>query len=198
MALRGPCLKLAASRAPCAALARTALRSSVPLRRAAAFGPLPLLSSSRGHERALLSSWSGAVRGTGRCEASAPPPGDRGQASSDGAGPSEVDRPPTNTERLKKLIQLYGPLALTFHLSVAGISLGSLYALIHAGVDVPALLSRLGLGGEFLEAEAVGSTLLVAVAANTAIGPLRIALTLAAVPPLAKALERWRKGRPKQ
>eukprot|EP00741_Cyanophora_paradoxa_P012047 tig00020592_g11642.t1 len=193
MALRGPCLKLAASRAPGAALACTALRSGVPLRRAAAaaFGPLPLLSSSRGHERALLSSWSGAVRGTGRCEASAPPPGDRGPASSDGAGPSEVERPATNAERLKKLFQLYGPLAVATHISIGLVNLGAMYALVSVGVDVPALLQKLGLSGNW----STGSTFVVAYAAHKATGPLRIALTLAIVPPLGKYIDRLRKGK---
>ena len=84
----------------------------------------------------------------------------------------------------KALLKKYGSAYLITSISFAAVSFGLCYALVNAGVDVAALLSKLGLetgGGQ----ERVGTAAL-AYAAHKAASPIRFPPTVALTPVVAK------------
>ncbi|XP_062198434.1 uncharacterized protein LOC133901173 [Phragmites australis] len=144
------------------------------------------------------------------------------------------------TGRIKQLMQKYGKVALTVHVSVSCASIAGLYVAINNNVDVDAVFRRFGIspgvsiGGEAPPAtvpapaarnEALrdaappprldevlneapererprnrttelvassGGALALALICNKALLPVRVPITIALTPPVARALSRWK------
>lgn len=84
--------------------------------------------------------------------------------------------------RLKQLMDDYGGVALAVYWIIFLSCLAGFYLALERGVDVGALIERMGL--DWGEAAETTGTIAVAYAATKVLQPLRILLTLALVPPI--------------
>merc|ERR1719178_420723 len=85
----------------------------------------------------------------------------------------------------KELLGKYGPAYLVTSVSLAAVSYAGCYALVAKGVDVAALLARMGLQAKVNEKVGTAS---IAYVAHKAASPLRFPPTVALTPLVAKAL----------
>lgn len=90
----------------------------------------------------------------------------------------------SRTEQAKQLLAQYGSAYLITSISFAIVSFAACYAAVSAGVDVGALLSRMGLSVSDTS-EKVG-TFAIAYAAHKALSPVRFPPTVALTPVVAK------------
>ncbi|XP_057795319.1 uncharacterized protein LOC131011566 isoform X2 [Salvia miltiorrhiza] len=86
-------------------------------------------------------------------------------------------------DEAKELLAKYGGAYLATSITLSLISFGLCYALINAGVDVPALLQKVGISAD-ATGEKVG-TLALAYAAHKAASPIRFPPTVALTPVVA-------------
>lgn len=103
------------------------------------------------------------------------------------AGDGEAAPGPSRTEQAKQLLARYGSAYLVTSISFAIVSFAACYTAVSAGVDVAALLSRIGLTGD--TSEKVG-TFAIAYAAHKALSPVRFPPTVALTPVVAQWLGR--------
>ncbi|XP_010555218.1 PREDICTED: uncharacterized protein LOC104824759 [Tarenaya hassleriana] len=123
------------------------------------------------------------------------------------------------TTRLKEIVKKYGKVALGVHLSVSGISISGLYIAIKSNVDVESLFEKYNLPGfstkenpnpnpvsDSPSAEgdgksknkttelvaSTGGALGLAILCNKALFPIRVPITMAVTPPLARFLARMK------
>jgi hypothetical protein len=96
----------------------------------------------------------------------------------------EEDAPISRTEQAKQLLAKYGSAYLITSISFAIVSFAACYAAVSAGVDVAALLSKIGLTVNETS-EKVG-TFAIAYAAHKALSPVRFPPTVALTPVVAK------------
>ncbi|KAK1632956.1 hypothetical protein QYE76_007271 [Lolium multiflorum] len=120
------------------------------------------------------------------------------------------------TARMKDLGRKYGKVALGVHLSVSAATATGLYVAINNNVDVDAVFRKIGIstgvstgdeappsaGGDQAPAPArnrtgelvasSGGTLALALLCNKALIPVRIPITIALTPPIARLLARWK------
>lgn len=89
-------------------------------------------------------------------------------------------------EQAKDLLKRYGSAYLLTSISFAIVSFAACYALVASGVDVPALLARVGLQANDTS-EKVG-TFALAYAAHKALSPVRFPPTVALTPVVARWL----------
>ncbi|XP_072013585.1 uncharacterized protein [Amphiura filiformis] len=103
-------------------------------------------------------------------------PGDGGQVS--------------QRQRLKLAVRDYGSTVIVFHICISLISLGSFYLAVSSGIDVQALLSKIGLSQEIIASKfATGtSTFVMAYAVHKVFAPVRIGITLTCTPFIVKYL----------
>lgn len=123
------------------------------------------------------------------------------------------------TARMKDLGRKYGKVALGVHLSVSAATAAGLYVAIDNNVDVDALFRKVGIStgvspapapgddappsapgqeeaparnrtGELVASS--GGTLALALLCNKALIPVRIPITIALTPPIARLLARWK------
>ena len=106
----------------------------------------------------------------------------QGQEAEGGGAPP----PPSRTAQAKALLARYGSAYLITSISFAIVSFAACYALVSAGVDVSALLARLGLSVSDAS-ERVG-TAAIAYAAHKALSPVRFPPTVALTPVVARWL----------
>lgn len=112
--------------------------------------------------------------------------------------------------RFKELLKKYGKVGLGIHLSVSAASISGLYVAIKSNVDVESMLEKVGMPGVSKEkkveemgsdrgkvrnrtaelAASSGGALAVAVLINKALFPVRVPITLALTPPVARFLAR--------
>ncbi|XP_050363259.1 uncharacterized protein LOC126782129 [Argentina anserina] len=113
--------------------------------------------------------------------------------------------------RFRELLKKYGKVALGVHCSVSAASVAGLYVAVKSNVDVESLIDRLpnlnpfkseenpassGIGEEKKRnrtaelAASSGGAIALAVLCNKALFPIRVPITLAVTPPLAKFLAR--------
>ncbi|KFK37075.1 hypothetical protein AALP_AA4G209300 [Arabis alpina] len=115
--------------------------------------------------------------------------------------------------RLKEIVKKYGKVALGVHFSVSGVSISGFYIAIKNNVDVESLLEKyqipwfsskeksnpLNLEDEALGtttsdnktkqlAKSAGGALALAVLCNKALFPIRVPITMALTPPIARFL----------
>ncbi|XP_059482201.1 protein FAM210A-like isoform X2 [Neocloeon triangulifer] len=88
-------------------------------------------------------------------------------------------------ERFKRAVKEYGATLIVFHVSISLLSLGGCYTAVSSGLDLAAAVQRLGLEISTPSLASAG-TFVVAYAVHKVFAPVRISITLAAVPLLVK------------
>ncbi|GAB6026891.1 hypothetical protein CHUAL_013536 [Chamberlinius hualienensis] len=98
----------------------------------------------------------------------------------------------TQRMKFKQAVRDYGATVMIFHISVALCSLGAFYLAISSGVDVGYLLSKLPLDSNVVESSlATGvSTFALAYAVHKLFAPVRMGITVAAVPFIVRYLRK--------
>ncbi|XP_055122721.1 protein FAM210B, mitochondrial [Symphalangus syndactylus] len=90
----------------------------------------------------------------------------------------------SKTQQLKKIFQEYGTVGVSLHIGISLISLGIFYMVVSSGVDMSAILLKLGFKESLVQSKmAAGtSTFVVAYAIHKLFAPVRISITLVSVP----------------
>ncbi|XP_037535357.1 protein FAM210B, mitochondrial [Nematolebias whitei] len=88
------------------------------------------------------------------------------------------------TQQLKKVFKEYGAVGVSFHTGISLMSLGMFYLLISSGIDMAAILCKLGFSDAMVQSKmAAGtSTFVLAYAVHKLFAPVRISITLVSVP----------------
>ncbi|XP_039972299.1 protein FAM210B, mitochondrial [Xiphias gladius] len=91
---------------------------------------------------------------------------------------------PNKTQQLKKVFKEYGAVGVSFHIGISLMSLGMFYLLISSGIDMAAVLCKLGFNEAVVRSKmAAGtSTFVLAYAIHKLFAPVRISITLVSVP----------------
>ncbi|KAK2861879.1 hypothetical protein Q5P01_001412 [Channa striata] len=91
---------------------------------------------------------------------------------------------PNKTQQLKKVFKEYGAVGVSFHIGISLISLGMFYLLVSSGIDMAAVLCKLGFSEAVVRSKmAAGtSTFVLAYAIHKLFAPVRISITLVSVP----------------
>lgn len=101
--------------------------------------------------------------------------------------------PPTSESaavKLKRAVKDYGATVIVFHVTISIASLSICYAAVASGLDVPALLIKLGVASEMLNSRLASgaSTFLVSYALHKLFAPVRMFITLTSVPFIVRFL----------
>ncbi|KAF7208111.1 protein FAM210B, mitochondrial isoform X2 [Nothobranchius furzeri] len=98
--------------------------------------------------------------------------------------PEPEEGKPNKTQQLKKVFKEYGAVGVSFHVGISLMSLGMFYLLISSGIDMAALLCKLGFNESVVQSKmAAGtSTFVLAYAIHKLFAPVRISITLLSVP----------------
>ncbi|CDQ88768.1 unnamed protein product [Oncorhynchus mykiss] len=115
------------------------------------------------------------------------------QASS--KGPEEPEVPednPSKTQQLKKIFKEYGAVGVSFHICMSLMSLGMFYLAVSSGIDMAAILYKIGFSESLVQSKlAAGtSTFVLAYAIHKLFAPLRISITVISVPLLVRYLRK--------
>ncbi|XP_042261480.1 protein FAM210B, mitochondrial isoform X2 [Thunnus maccoyii] len=88
------------------------------------------------------------------------------------------------TQQLKKVFKEYGAVGVSFHIGMSLMSLGMFYLLVSSGIDMAALLCKVGFSEDIVQSKmAAGtSTFVLAYAIHKLFAPVRISITLVSVP----------------
>ncbi|XP_030165216.1 protein FAM210B, mitochondrial [Lynx canadensis] len=99
-------------------------------------------------------------------------------------GGSTEEKKPSKSQQLRKIFQEYGAVGVSLHIGISLISLGVFYTVISSGVDMSAVLLKLGFKESLVQSKmAAGtSTFVVAYAIHKLFAPVRISITLVSVP----------------
>ncbi|XP_049588671.1 protein FAM210B, mitochondrial [Syngnathus scovelli] len=99
---------------------------------------------------------------------------------------------PNKTQQLKKVFKEYGAVGVSFHVGISLMSLGMFYLLISSGIDMVAVLSKLGFSEAIIQSKmAAGtSTFVLAYAIHKLFAPVRISITLVSVPLIVRYFRR--------
>ncbi|XP_068568494.1 protein FAM210B, mitochondrial [Cebidichthys violaceus] len=91
---------------------------------------------------------------------------------------------PNKTQQLKKVFKEYGAVGVSFHIGISLMSLGMFYLLISSGIDMAAVLCKVGFSEAVVRSKmAAGtSTFVLAYAIHKLFAPVRISITLVSVP----------------
>ncbi|XP_015269151.1 PREDICTED: protein FAM210B [Gekko japonicus] len=103
--------------------------------------------------------------------------------------PSKEDgKKPNKSQQLKKVFKEYGAVGVGFHVGISLMSLGMFYLAVSSGVDMTALLFKLGFDEALVRSKlAAGtSTFVLAYAIHKLFAPVRISITLVSVPFLVR------------
>ncbi|XP_059415564.1 protein FAM210B, mitochondrial isoform X2 [Carassius carassius] len=113
-------------------------------------------------------------------------------SSVSGAEGQRSDEKPSKTQQLRKVFKEYGSVGISFHIGISLISLGMFYLAVSSGLDVTALLCKLGFSESVVQSRlAAGtSTFVLAYAVHKLFAPLRISITLVCVPLIVRHLRR--------
>ncbi|KAL2763536.1 protein FAM210B, mitochondrial [Daubentonia madagascariensis] len=97
---------------------------------------------------------------------------------------STEEKKQSKSQQLKKIFQEYGAVAVSLHIGISLISLGIFYMVVSSGVDMSAVLLKLGFKESLVQSKlAAGtSTFVVAYAMHKLLAPVRISITLVSVP----------------
>ncbi|XP_006639774.2 protein FAM210B, mitochondrial [Lepisosteus oculatus] len=90
----------------------------------------------------------------------------------------------SKTQQLRKVFKEYGAVGVTFHVGISLVSLGMFYLAISSGIDMAAVLFKLGFSEAVVQSKmAAGtSTFVLAYAVHKLFAPVRISVTLVSVP----------------
>ncbi|CAK6447313.1 unnamed protein product [Pipistrellus nathusii] len=100
------------------------------------------------------------------------------------------ERKQSKSQQLKKVFQEYGAVGVSVHIGISLVSLGMFYMVVSSGVDMSAILLKLGVKESLVQSKmAAGtSTFVVAYAIHKLFAPVRISITLVSVPLLVRAV----------
>lgn len=109
-----------------------------------------------------------------------------------GITPEPEEGKPNKTQQLKKVFKEYGAVGVSFHIGISLMSLGMFYLLISSGIDMAAILCKLGFSEELVQSKmAAGtSTFLLAYAIHKLFAPVRISITVVSVPLIVRYFRR--------
>ncbi|MBZ3874470.1 Protein FAM210B [Sciurus carolinensis] len=101
-----------------------------------------------------------------------------------GSNTSGTEGKQSKSQQLKKVLQEYGAVGMSLHIGISLVSLGVFYTVVSSGVDMAAILPKLGFKeSPVLSSVAAGtSTFVVAYAIHKLFAPVRISITLVSVP----------------
>ncbi|XP_034725213.1 protein FAM210B, mitochondrial [Etheostoma cragini] len=106
-------------------------------------------------------------------------------SSSTAKAPREPEgEKPNKTQQLKKVFKEYGAVGVSFHIGISLMSLGMFYLLLSSGIDMTAVLCKVGFSEAVVQSKmAAGtSTFVLAYAVHKLFAPVRISITLVSVP----------------
>ncbi|KFO74543.1 Protein FAM210B, partial [Cuculus canorus] len=88
------------------------------------------------------------------------------------------------SQQLKQVFKEYGAVGVSFHVGISLVSLGIFYLAVSSGVDMTAVLYKLGFSESTLQSKmAAGtSTFVLAYAIHKVFAPVRISITIVSVP----------------
>ncbi|XP_032206177.1 protein FAM210B, mitochondrial [Mustela erminea] len=97
---------------------------------------------------------------------------------------SSEEEKQSKSQQLRKIFQEYGAVGVSLHIGISLISLGIFYMVVSSGVDMSAILLKLGFKESLVQSKmAAGtSTFVVAYAIHKLFAPVRISITLVSVP----------------
>lgn len=110
----------------------------------------------------------------------------------DSGKPEPEEDKPNKTQQLKKVFKEYGAVGVSFHICISLMSLGMFYLLVSSGIDMAALLCKLGFSETVVRSKmAAGtSTFVLAYAVHKLFAPVRISITLVSVPLIVRHFRR--------
>lgn len=90
----------------------------------------------------------------------------------------------SKSQQLKKIFKEYGAVGVSVHIGISLVSLGMFYMVVSSGLDISAILLKLGFKESLVQSKmAAGtSTFVVAYAIHKLFAPVRISITLVSVP----------------
>ncbi|XP_020025734.2 protein FAM210B, mitochondrial [Castor canadensis] len=105
---------------------------------------------------------------------------------------STEEKKQSKSQQLKKIFQEYGAVGVSVHIGISLISLGIFYVVVSSGVDMSAILLKLGFNESLVQSKmAAGtSTFVVAYAIHKLFAPVRISITLVSVPFVVRYLRK--------
>nr|XP_033778270.1 protein FAM210B, mitochondrial [Geotrypetes seraphini] len=88
------------------------------------------------------------------------------------------------SQQLKQVFKEYGAVGVGFHVGISLVSLGVFYLIISSGVDISAILLKLGFNEAIVQSKAAAgtSTFVLAYAVHKLFAPVRISITVVSVP----------------
>ncbi|XP_076786434.1 protein FAM210B, mitochondrial isoform X2 [Arvicanthis niloticus] len=97
---------------------------------------------------------------------------------------SGTEKKLSKSQQLKKVFQEYGAVGVSVHVGISLVSLGIFYTVVSSGIDMSAILIKLGFQESLVQSKmAAGtSTFVVAYAIHKLFAPVRISITLVSVP----------------
>uniref|UniRef100_A0A3P9HVY5 Family with sequence similarity 210 member B n=1 Tax=Oryzias latipes TaxID=8090 RepID=A0A3P9HVY5_ORYLA len=106
--------------------------------------------------------------------------------------PESEERKPNKTQQLKKVFKEYGAVGVSFHIGMSLMSLGLSYLLVSSGIDMAAILCKVGFSEAVVQSKmAAGtSTFVLAYAIHKLFAPVRISITLVSVPLIVRYLRK--------
>ncbi|XP_010160353.2 protein FAM210B, mitochondrial, partial [Antrostomus carolinensis] len=98
--------------------------------------------------------------------------------------PSGENKKLNKSQQLKQVFKEYGAVGVSFHVGISLVSLGIFYLAVSSGVDMTAVLFKLGFSESSLQSKmAAGtSTFVLAYAVHKLFAPVRISITIVSVP----------------
>lgn len=101
-----------------------------------------------------------------------------------GSGTTSAEKKLSKSQQLKKVFQEYGAVGVSLHIGISLVSLGIFYTIVSSGIDMSAVLLKLGFKESLVQSKmAAGtSTFVVAYAVHKLFAPVRISITLVSVP----------------
>uniref|UniRef100_A0A8D0TJZ3 Family with sequence similarity 210 member B n=1 Tax=Sus scrofa TaxID=9823 RepID=A0A8D0TJZ3_PIG len=96
----------------------------------------------------------------------------------------------SKSQQLKKIFKEYGAVGVSVHVGISLVSLGMFYMVVSSGLDISAILLKLGFKESLVQSKmAAGtSTFVVAYAIHKLFAPVRISITLVSVPFIVSAI----------
>ncbi|XP_061487199.1 protein FAM210B, mitochondrial [Rhineura floridana] len=100
----------------------------------------------------------------------------------------ENGKKPNKSQQLKKVFKEYGAVGVTFHVGISLVSLGMFYLAVSSGVDMTAILFKLGFDEALVQSKLAAGTsaFVLAYAIHKLFAPVRISITLISVPLLVR------------
>ncbi|XP_066478984.1 protein FAM210B, mitochondrial [Tiliqua scincoides] len=100
----------------------------------------------------------------------------------------ENGKKPSKSQQLKKVFKEYGTVGVAFHVGISLMSLGMFYLAVSSGVDIAAILFKLGFDEALVQSKLAAGTsaFVLAYAIHKLFAPVRISITLVSVPLLVR------------